>query len=73
MILPGETRHFSFFFKSEKAGVFSESWEFGTCPELLGGALLKVSLWGIAVYQDKLAGLREEVKVTVWCVNVNLE
>ncbi|XP_006019855.1 MYCBP-associated protein [Alligator sinensis] len=62
VILPGETRHFSFFFKSEKAGVFSESWEFGTCPELLGGALLKVSLWGIAVYQDKLAGLREEVK-----------
>uniref|UniRef100_A0A7M4E273 MYCBP associated protein n=1 Tax=Crocodylus porosus TaxID=8502 RepID=A0A7M4E273_CROPO len=57
VILPGETRHFSFFFKSEKAGIFSESWEFGTCPELLGGALLKVSLWGIAVYQDKLAAL----------------
>ncbi|KAH1183100.1 hypothetical protein KIL84_004592 [Mauremys mutica] len=62
VILPGETRNFSFFFKSGKAGIFSESWEFGTHPMLLGGAVLQVSLWGIAVYEDKLAGLREELE-----------
>uniref|UniRef100_A0A674JKR4 MYCBP associated protein n=1 Tax=Terrapene triunguis TaxID=2587831 RepID=A0A674JKR4_9SAUR len=62
VILPGETRNFSFFFKSGKAGIFSESWEFGTHPMLLGGAVLQVSLWGIAVYEDKLAGLRDELE-----------
>ncbi|XP_074870358.1 MYCBP-associated protein isoform X2 [Carettochelys insculpta] len=62
VILPGETRNFSFFFKSGKAGVFSESWEFCTHPVLLGGAILQVSLRGIAVYEDKLAGLREELE-----------
>uniref|UniRef100_A0A8C4WHA0 MYCBP associated protein n=1 Tax=Gopherus evgoodei TaxID=1825980 RepID=A0A8C4WHA0_9SAUR len=66
VILPGETRNFSFFFKSGKAGIFSESWEFGTHPMLLGGAVLQVSLWGIAVYEDKLAGLRDELEVTKW-------
>uniref|UniRef100_A0A8C3TB84 MYCBP associated protein n=1 Tax=Chelydra serpentina TaxID=8475 RepID=A0A8C3TB84_CHESE len=62
VILPGETRNFSFFFKSGKAGIFSESWEFDTHPVLLGGAVLQVSLWGIAVYEDKLAGLRDELE-----------
>ncbi|XP_068769810.1 MYCBP-associated protein isoform X2 [Struthio camelus] len=62
IILPGETRKFAFFFKSEKAGIFSESWEFRTHPLLLGGALLQVSLWGIAVYEDKLADLREKLE-----------
>ncbi|XP_025946198.1 MYCBP-associated protein isoform X3 [Apteryx rowi] len=62
IILPGETRKFSVFFKSEKAGIFSESWEFRTHPLLLGGALLQVSLWGIAVYEDKLADLREKLE-----------
>ncbi|XP_075759879.1 MYCBP-associated protein isoform X2 [Pelodiscus sinensis] len=62
VILPGETRNFSFFFKSGKAGIFSESWEFCTHPMLLGGAALQVSLWGIAVYEDKFAGLRDELE-----------
>ncbi|NWX84080.1 MYBPP protein, partial [Nothoprocta pentlandii] len=62
VILPGETRKFLVLFKSEKAGIFSESWEFRTHPLLLGGALLQVSLWGIAVYEDKLADLREKLE-----------
>ncbi|NXW01912.1 MYBPP protein, partial [Fregetta grallaria] len=62
IILPGKTRKFSFLFKSERAGIFSESWEFRTHPLLLGGALLQVTLWGIAVYEDKLADLREEME-----------
>lgn len=64
VILPGETRKFVFLFKSERAGIFSESWEFRTHPLLLGGALLQVTLWGIAVYEDKLADLREKLEVT---------
>ncbi|KFO85321.1 MYCBP-associated protein, partial [Buceros rhinoceros silvestris] len=62
VILPGESRKFSFLFKSERAGIFSESWEFRTHPLLLGGALLQVTLWGIAVYEDKLADLREKLE-----------
>ncbi|NXW89989.1 MYBPP protein, partial [Alopecoenas beccarii] len=62
VILPGETRQFVFIFKSERAGIFSESWEFRTHPLLLGGALLQVTLWGIAVYEDKLADLREKLE-----------
>ncbi|XP_009980067.1 PREDICTED: LOW QUALITY PROTEIN: MYCBP-associated protein, partial [Tauraco erythrolophus] len=62
VILPAQTRKFSFLFKSERAGVFSESWEFRTHPLLLGGALLQVTLWGISVYEDKLADLREKLE-----------
>lgn len=64
VMLPGETRKFSFIFKSESAGIFSESWEFRTHPLLLGGALLQVTLWGIAVYEDIFADLREKLEVT---------
>ncbi|NWV67934.1 MYBPP protein, partial [Malurus elegans] len=62
VIVPGECRKFIFIFKSERAGVFSEPWEFRTHPQLLGGALLKVTLWGVAVYEDKLAGFREKLE-----------
>ncbi|XP_074411332.1 MYCBP-associated protein isoform X4 [Zonotrichia albicollis] len=62
VILPGETLRFSFIFKSETAGIFSEPWEFRTHPLLLGGALLQVTLWGIAVYEDKLAVFREKLE-----------
>uniref|UniRef100_A0A670JBL7 MYCBP associated protein n=1 Tax=Podarcis muralis TaxID=64176 RepID=A0A670JBL7_PODMU len=49
VILPRETRKFSFIFKAINAGIFTESWEFGTRPVLLGGAMLQVTLWGIAL------------------------
>ncbi|XP_010178327.1 PREDICTED: MYCBP-associated protein [Mesitornis unicolor] len=62
VILPRETREFSFLFKSEKAGIFSESWAFRTHPELLGGALLQVTLWAVAVYEDKWVDLREKLE-----------
>eukprot|EP00076_Gallus_gallus_P027619 XP_015150978.1 radical S-adenosyl methionine domain-containing protein 1, mitochondrial isoform X5 [Gallus gallus] len=65
VILPGETRTFFFLFKSERAGIFSECWEFRTHPLLLGGALLQVTLWGIAVSEDKLADLREKLEADV--------
>ncbi|KAM5135126.1 MYCBP-associated protein [Mantella aurantiaca] len=62
VILPGETQTFPFHFKSPTAGIFGESWEFCTHPVLLAGALIQVSLWGIALYEDKTAPLREELQ-----------
>ncbi|NWI58572.1 MYBPP protein, partial [Calyptomena viridis] len=62
VIVPGETRRFSFLFKSGRAGIFSEPWEFRPHPLLLGGAMLQVTLWGIAVYEDKLADFREKLE-----------
>ncbi|XP_032995114.1 MYCBP-associated protein [Lacerta agilis] len=62
VILPRETRKFSFIFKAINAGIFTESWEFGTRPVLLGGAMLQVTLWGIAVYEDISADLRNEIE-----------
>ncbi|XP_031209182.1 MYCBP-associated protein isoform X1 [Mastomys coucha] len=52
VILPGKTKHFTFFFKSLNAGIFRESWEFGTHPTLLGGAVLQVTLRAISLTQD---------------------
>ncbi|XP_056405402.1 MYCBP-associated protein isoform X2 [Hyla sarda] len=61
-ILPGETQTFPFYFKSPTAGIFSESWEFCTHPVLLAGALIQVSLWGISLYEDKTAPMREALQ-----------
>uniref|UniRef100_A0A8C6S044 MYCBP associated protein n=1 Tax=Nannospalax galili TaxID=1026970 RepID=A0A8C6S044_NANGA len=52
VILPGETKNFTFFFKSLNAGIFRECWEFGTHPTLLGGAGLQVTLRAISLTQD---------------------
>uniref|UniRef100_A0A5F8GVC4 MYCBP associated protein n=1 Tax=Monodelphis domestica TaxID=13616 RepID=A0A5F8GVC4_MONDO len=52
VILPGETKEYTFFFKSLNAGIFRECWEFGTHPTLLGGAMLQVTLRGVALSQD---------------------
>ncbi|XP_029783880.1 MYCBP-associated protein [Suricata suricatta] len=60
VILPGETKTFTFFFKSLNAGMFRECWEFGTHPTLLGGALLQVNLHAVSLTQDIF---REERKL----------
>ncbi|XP_037665474.1 MYCBP-associated protein isoform X4 [Choloepus didactylus] len=52
VILPGETKNFTFFFKSLNPGIFRESWEFGTHPTLLGGAVLQVNLHAVSLTQD---------------------
>ncbi|XP_069056166.1 MYCBP-associated protein isoform X3 [Pleurodeles waltl] len=62
VILPGDTKAFSFLFRSPSAGIFSESWEFCTHPVLLGGASLQLSLFGISLYEDKTAELRRAVQ-----------
>ncbi|XP_045155718.1 MYCBP-associated protein isoform X3 [Echinops telfairi] len=62
VILPGETKTFTFFFKSLNAGIFRESWEFGTHPALLGGALLQVNLYAISLTQDVFKEERKLLK-----------
>uniref|UniRef100_A0A4X2M3Q6 MYCBP associated protein n=1 Tax=Vombatus ursinus TaxID=29139 RepID=A0A4X2M3Q6_VOMUR len=66
VILPGETKEYIFFFKSSNSGIFRESWEFGTHPKLLGGALLQVTLRAVALSQDVLKEERKslEAKIT---------
>ncbi|KAI5944483.1 MYCBP-associated protein [Manis javanica] len=60
VILPGETKSFTFFFKSLNAGIFREHWEFRTHPTLLGGAILQVNLHAVSLTQDIF---REERKL----------
>lgn len=63
MILPGETKTFTFFFKSLQAGIFREYWEFGTHPTLLGGAPLQVNLYAVSLTQDIFREERKLLKV----------
>ncbi|KAM5273434.1 MYCBP-associated protein [Ctenodactylus gundi] len=60
VILPGETKIFTFFFKSLSAGIFRETWKFGTHPTLLGGAALQVTLQAVCLTHDIF---REERKL----------
>ncbi|XP_010001056.1 PREDICTED: MYCBP-associated protein [Chaetura pelagica] len=62
VILPGQTKKFCVLFKSGRAGVFSEYWEFRTHPVLLGGASLQVLLCGLAEYVDEWADVREKLQ-----------
>ncbi|KAM5310429.1 MYCBP-associated protein isoform 2-T2 [Glossophaga mutica] len=59
VLLPGETKTFTFFFKSLNAGIFRECWEFGTHPTLLGGAILQVNLHAVSLAQDIYRDERE--------------
>ncbi|KAB1266390.1 MYCBP-associated protein [Camelus dromedarius] len=63
VILPGETKNFTFFFKSLNAGIFRECWEFGTHPTLLGGALLQVNLHAVSLTQDVFRDERKFLEV----------
>ncbi|KPP65424.1 MYCBP-associated protein-like [Scleropages formosus] len=63
VILPGETRRIQFIFKSTTAGIFKEMWGLNTHPVLLGGALVRVTLWGVALCQDKNAERRQALQL----------
>lgn len=63
VILPGDTMCFPFVFKSQKAGVFREQWTFQTCPTLMGGAKLIVTLRGVALQEDKFSQQRDELEM----------
>ncbi|XP_078012189.1 MYCBP-associated protein [Phascolarctos cinereus] len=65
VILPGETKEYIFFFKSSNSGIFRESWEFGTHPKLLGGALLQVTLRAVALSQDVLKEERKSLEAKI--------
>ncbi|XP_048871270.1 MYCBP-associated protein isoform X2 [Brienomyrus brachyistius] len=53
IILPGEMQQILFTFKSTTAGIFRELWCLNTHPVLLSGALLQVSLSGVALHWDE--------------------
>ncbi|XP_076438931.1 MYCBP-associated protein-like isoform X3 [Babylonia areolata] len=62
VILPGETLHFPFVFKSGCAGVFTEQWMLETRPVLCGGAALVLTLRGVALEEDKFQQQRVELE-----------
>ncbi|XP_072502735.1 MYCBP-associated protein isoform X2 [Notamacropus eugenii] len=51
--------------ESSNAGIFRESWEFGTHPTLLGGALLQVTLRAVALSQDVLKPERKSLEANL--------
>jgi hypothetical protein len=58
MLKPGESKSFTFSFKSSKVGMFNEEWELMTEP-LLQSPLSLVSLCGIATQEDLLKSKRD--------------
>lgn len=63
VILPGHILKFPFVFKSDKAGVFCEQWQFQTHPVVAGGAALVVTLRGVALREDTLKKQRDLIEV----------
>jgi len=64
-ILPGEMKVFTFTFKSDKPGAFSEEWEFEGRPDV-AEAQHKITLKGVCQVEDK-------TKVHVKSLETNLE
>lgn len=58
MVKPGESKAFTFSFKSDKVGMFNEEWELLTEPKLIQPLSL-ISLNGIATQEDQLAAQRD--------------
>lgn len=54
-----------FTFKTVSPGIMTEAWKLHTHPVLMGGAILQVTLKGMALYQDKTAGPRTALEVCV--------
>eukprot|EP01105_Mastigella_eilhardi_P008149 TRINITY_DN199_c0_g1_i7.p1 TRINITY_DN199_c0_g1~~TRINITY_DN199_c0_g1_i7.p1 ORF type:complete len:1183 (+),score=296.95 TRINITY_DN199_c0_g1_i7:31-3549(+) len=57
VILPGDSKTFTFMFKSPTHGIYSVSWEFETTPKLAEGAVT-VTVKGVALDED----LNEEAR-----------
>ncbi|XP_072513558.1 MYCBP-associated protein [Salminus brasiliensis] len=63
VILPGDVERILVTFKSVCPGIMSEVWQLQTHPVLLGGALLQVTLRGVALFQDKTAEQRAAIEL----------
>jgi len=63
MLKPGESKSFTFSFKSSKVGMFNEEWELLTEP-LLKTPLTLVSCSGIATQDDQKKAKRDDFWTT---------
>ncbi|KAF4075454.1 hypothetical protein AMELA_G00234760, partial [Ameiurus melas] len=63
VILPGDTERILFTFKTVHPGIMKEAWNLHTHPVLMGGAILQVTLKGMALYQDKIAEQRAALEL----------
>lgn len=65
MILPGDTERIPVTFKTAHPGIKKEVWKLNTHPVLMGGAILQISLKGMARYKEKTAEQRAALEVCV--------
>eukprot|EP01137_Pigoraptor_chileana_P013405 Opistho-2@4664 len=63
IILPGSTKSIPFVFKSERPGIFSETWRLTPSPMV--GEALEVTLRGCALEHDTYGGHRAEIEWTL--------
>ncbi|XP_058236605.1 MYCBP-associated protein isoform X1 [Hemibagrus wyckioides] len=63
VILPGDIMRILFIFKTVSPGIMTEAWKLHTHPVLMGGAILQVTLKGMALYQDKTAERRTALEM----------
>jgi hypothetical protein len=59
ILKPGESKTFTFSFKSEKVGMFNEEWELLPTPSLMN-ELPQLCLSGIAVKEDEYEDKRKQ-------------
>ncbi|KAI5623498.1 MYCBP-associated protein [Silurus asotus] len=65
VILPGDTEKILFIFKSGFPGIMTEAWKLHTHPVLMDGAMLQVTLKGMALYQDQTSEQRVALEVVM--------
>ena len=69
MILPNSSINMPLTFVSPNAGIFAETWQLDTQPELCGGSPIYIILRGIATEADKFADKRKELEVILaFCI-----
>ena len=51
--MPGDLLKLHIVFKSTTGGIYTEKWQFVTHPTMLSGAMLLLTLRGVAIQEDK--------------------
>ena len=62
VLLPGHTKDFSFSFRSNVAGIFTEKWAINTTPSLFNGISQEVTVRCVVVEEDVYVKQREAIE-----------
>ena len=61
--MPGDLLKLHIVFKSTTGGIYTEKWQFVTHPTMLSGAMLLLTLRGVAIQEDKFQKRRISIEV----------